>query len=1631
MYINQNKQKYLQPENIPINHNNLHGHTLEATYHRTPIARKNFMPIYSHRNRDSKNSFGSLKSLKKSPFLIVHSKSSSTGPKYEKKYEQKKFFKVLPTSPIFQTDRKNESRKITNENKIKFKKYIRENNIFDTENNNRTSEIQSPKIFGKFKIKGNIFDDESSENTDREIIYSRGSYIENSPNIFLDKNDKNKSPKFIEEKGNIFNTIFTGKSSGNIIINKNINTINPVYNTINKNDENYKQNNIFDTCTNNSKNNFSDYNIQNDHQINNSPYIENRNFVKEEIYDSFNSMSQEYSDKEISKFQEVYDPNINSKGILVKNLQVTLPLVKDDFFKKHSRNITKIKKLSEILLFHNKNKLNNELVNNCLTPRNKLTIRSISKFNLMRRSRSSLLFSNAIKSPEKKLKYTSLAMIMNKNLKTEDKIISRKMRIEKGGVVDFAQNEITQKQKYKIKSFNKSNKIIRYSKNPKYREKAAVIIQMWWSSIKELYNRKLKSIIFIQSVIRGKIVRKYMTILLYLDSLYINFCDIIEELIIKKKKQYFLYQLNNFKKNYNFYIYKKYDNLRNLIISFSQKSKICNLRYYFNKWKKIIQKKDKLPFFLNKESVFLSGKEKDKKILHSAFIHWKHIIKTMNIQDKYDENYKKSLSIIKKETKNNEIEEMNKIKKIREENTKKIFGIFKIIDGSRKIIIKKESKNILTKISKYLGKKYLDYLLKKIIINKTNANKNIIRSYLFKFLTNTLKINQNICQLKNDETTTKLKNLENQIKILNEEKNNEMQQKIKNIKLNILQIITESIHKKQKKNILKKKFRQYYCNILASNKIKDENLVKKENPETILKNQIKKPIIEKEPLRSQPTDTVIVQLIVEKVVFFDEESKKNKVKKQLADDKLNKVNTVIEKKSELDYELINAEKESEKRKKYLLEIYKGNQVFLKYIFRNTYQYFLEEFKEKIKNESINKCLQKLIKIKKEILRQLLKIYLTKWKIITNYNCKKNENKLFIKLLSLIIEYIIKCKVRKKFIYWYKIANNEKGSQTNIRSHIFKKVKFLLILNEKFKNIYEEKFDKLYNAKNINFCKKTMQKLFLKKIIKSRISLGHFFNIWRINSNNKSNTQLKKITTVNTDLMETNKIQVKKILFFLRKINFRINGSNLIKKIKIIANIDKRKNIIFNLIEKKEKQNKLLFYHYFLRWEIEINQKKSSVVYLSYKNLILSILLSKSSNNNLRHFFLKWRYFKEITDIEKNSLLLSIKILKSVLIKKSSNKLFKSFTKNLYKIHLNIYNENASLLLKKLYKLYALKILQNLFDLLNEILLENSISLKIVFIKILKTKVNQSKNFIYTKKNKTSFYSSLKKKKFRLQLNNSNNLNDQNNIKNNYLSFAINFPKYLNSLIKNRKKEFLNSIKYRYKSITFMKLIHEYIHKKEKANFHYIVDIFKKPVNKINTNKPQKTKLYTLFRKYYIKQLFKNNEEIYRFYKILYIINLTEYLKTKCRLRWIREIMRKWKLICFVKNITNKTMVKMYKNVYADYLEIVNSISGNVKDKNIQNNNNKDEKFNNDAGMLENYNPYNKNSSKFCKLVKKKYIFADLDEHKEKSQKISKNIKEDQKVENNDNKISDNNDNDQKFDAQNKYYKNIIIKRTKK
>ena len=145
------------------------------------------------------------------------------------------------------------------------------------------------------------------------------------------------------------------------------------------------------------------------------------------------------------------------------------------------------------------------------------------------------------------------------------------------------------------------------------------------------------------------------------------------------------------------------------------------------------------------------------------------------------------------------------------------------------------------------------------------------------------------------------------------------------------------------------------------------------------------------------------------------------------------------------------------------------------------------------------------------------------------------------------------------------------------------------------------------------------------------------------------------------------------------------------------------------------------------------------------------------------------------------------------------------------------------------------------------------------------------------------------------------------------------------------------------------------------------------------------KLYKTLRKITIKKLFIEKEEILRAKKLLHLIKITSINSQISTDRWIRNIIRRWRFISFVKNVSKKKLELMYKNLHIGYLEIINSLFNNESKypsmiKEFEN-------FGADIGMYKNDEGYLDREKELYQKIKKKYISKPIEYDRENSLKI--------------------------------------------
>ena len=390
------------------------------------------------------------------------------------------------------------------------------------------------------------------------------------------------------------------------------------------------------------------------------------------------NITEEEVKKLVKMYVKKYDPKKDGEGRLISNKQTVVPSMKEDLFNDRYKVLQKMNKLSNILL----SKKNNQNVYEVSTLNRSFGERSFDKTTLNNTAIGGK--KRTIKGKHHKFLFVSLAMLSAK-ANGEDRTILRRMRLEKGGVVDLAQENAKKKTKFKIKKFKASGRGQNMI-NPKYKEKAAKIVQGWWRDQKAKYKNILNQIVKIQSVWRGKFTRKYVYDIIYLSYLHQRFFDIMEKTLVNHTRPMVWDELFSRSKLAK-------STIKKLLERNDTKYTLLRIKPYFHKWKKIAN------FLRNrilktKTLVLKKGDEENKRILLKKYL------------DRWN-------------LKTNLYKYIGKTKKS-EEKRQKFLGAYNMLNGLKTHTQKVSLNQVGVPMKKYLQDILKKKLMKKIINNSTS-----------------------------------------------------------------------------------------------------------------------------------------------------------------------------------------------------------------------------------------------------------------------------------------------------------------------------------------------------------------------------------------------------------------------------------------------------------------------------------------------------------------------------------------------------------------------------------------------------------------------------------------------------------------------------------------------------------------------------------------------------------------------------------------------------------------------------------------------------------------------------------------------------------------------------------------------
>ena len=963
---------------------------------------------------------------------------------------------------------------------------------------------------------------------------------------------------------------------------------------------------------------------------------------------------------------------------------------------------------------------------------------------------------------------------------------------------------------------------------------------------------------------------------------------------------------------------KKYYILKNLL-RIKKNSDYINIRKYFNIWKLGT---------INNENV----KNKDDKVYLTKLIKIQSFLRQIISKNKYEKLIR--LNNILYNIMNRQIENNNNI----------------LLFSLRKwnLLIKQQS---CTKAVEHIQKFYRKYKYNKNINKIKGFLMNVFKHYILHVMKNIYKIHKLKSIIENIS--------KNRIK-------HKIEEKVKNRR--IYKLLLKTI--KNNDNTYNEDLKKFYLNkwnnrknILKNkdNKRKKRLLMKIFNKKDNLKNVLKSYF-----LRWQRNHNL--SLINDSVIIIQRNWKRKKIsdiknkKKKEQIIFIKKINDKINKRRMKHYlHFFNILKNM--NKKYILSKLENN-------FTNRRINILKDIINRLLIYIKHKSLSRILSISDDLKKRIIRKYIKMWK---NKSSIKNKKDFYLTKYLNKKEYMNKC-LKSFYLYkWlYHIKYNKMKNNIEIIQKEYRNYKKNKIIKEKWIRLKTALLDK-ENKKEIKIINKAMKSyIFVNKIKRNfikKINKGIFNTFKKYNKeflfkekiktiiNKQNNKRYKPLLqkyfnkwykNINKEIEREEKLNI--LLYTIEK-RMNINSARYISQISLIKNIYDvyikfRKFECFKLLMKYSKAKK-----YICDFSNNLSSAFDNIKFKE-KKVIISKLL--------KYFiFIKLIKLLEKIKINRNKEVKQYKLKLINYLKKkkeeysSSEKRKKRYTNQFMSPKQKQKYDYTKKLDKSKTKSQSIITISNKKTQNNK---EKEKEKEIIKKKIVKG-FNSNNKKVY--ENKKGINNTFGKNKFnddKISKGESEYESDNNQIKENieaiYEPLLGKLNKVVNKIIIRKKKEYLKIIK---KNI---KIVEE---EKEKERIFYI------------------HKLYKTLRSITIKKLFVQKSELLRAKKLINLIKLTR-VNTQISIdRWIRQIIRRWRFISFVKIMSKKKLELMYKNLHVGYLEIINSLFNNESEfpsimKEFDN-------FGHNIGMYKNSDILNKEKDLYQK-VKKKYISKPIEYDKE-------------------------------------------------
>ena len=391
----------------------------------------------------------------------------------------------------------------------------------------------------------------------------------------------------------------------------------------------------------------------------------------------------------------------------------------------------------------------------------------------------------------------------------------------------------------------------------------------------------------------------------------------------------------------------------------------------------------------------------------------------------------------------------------------------------------------------------------------------------------------------------------------------------------------------------------------------------------------------------------------------------------------------------------------------------------------------------------------------------------------------------------------------------------------------------------------------------------------------------------------------------------------------------------------------------------------LLREYFERWRDNVRRMKEKEDALNKMMALLDKIRKKNAANDIADASILKKFLHDYPLIRALGFL---RKLKQFARQKGKND---NLAKDLIDAKKNLEPQKKNNLIKKLFKVYAYKVLNKLFDNLERIQQENAEPLKKQFLDLLYNNLMKQAERSYTDKKENETVPKNKKTAFRLKK--PTLLKNDQKKKLIYVSLLPSLFKYINEKILRQKQEGFDAIKRKSDADKFCELYKRWTEKQELKPKKELVDKLKRIYIRVTSEGPLLLKLFKILRRESIRRILRNSKKIRKVMGLIYVTRLLIMEREIAKERFLRQLIRRWRYIAFSKKLAMNKMKTIYKNLHMTYLEMANCLFGD-EGQNEPSVIKEFERFGTSVGMWENEKPNEKSEEKYVKAIKTQYVF---------------------------------------------------------